>query len=172
MKKIMILLIILSIIITVNFQTVSYTYAQQYFSESINEEGKKLIYSYIYNDLDQFNLNISVLGKNALGIKKESSPKEKEKFLKELDFILGEVDYEISRIRDDYDYYREYEDIRNGLLEVGIIAANYRFALFQLSNYIKAENLEDEYTNLGVYFRIMGDSESALNNLKKFFPKK
>lgn len=169
MKKLMVLMLTLSITLTSGFCSLSFA-SNKYIHYSINEEQQKIISKYLYKDLEKFQTNISLIAKNGLTVKKENIPKNVEEYIKELDFLQSEVNYEISRIREDYETYKENSEIADGLLVVSLIASSYKLAIDELKAYVQAKNVDEEYMSLQSYFKVMDNARRDTNSLKEYIP--
>lgn len=171
MKKIMALLLTLSMIITLSFGNLSFAYSNMDTVIMQNKDGEKALSTYVYSDLESFEKNVTLLAKNALNTKKENSPEKIEAFKKDVDFVIGEVNYLLSKISQDYDIYKDDSEVGNGLLAVGLIAYTYRIALNQLKTYVDVKTVEEEYRSLDSYFKSIESAERNTNILKEYIPK-
>lgn len=171
MKKLLTIFLTMSIIITLGFSEGAYVYSNEYNTIIPSTIEMKLLYDYTYNDLDNLNKRIQVLAKNAISIKCEGNKAKINEYIKDIDAILNDINYLLSKAKSDYDTYKEDLQTSNGFLAVGIIASNYRLALTQLKEYLLSETAEDEYRTLGNYFKSIADAEKSTNNIKKYVPK-
>lgn len=170
MKKIIALLLTLSIIITTN--SGSLIFANSYDKKvAPNKEVEKILSTYIYSDLEKLHKNISLLAKSSLDAKSNGSAEKIVRLKKDIEFAMGEVNYEITRIKQDYEVNKEDIDIGNWLLAIGIVVTSYRLALSELIYYLDATNVDEEYRSLSSYFKIMDNIKGNTNTLKEFISK-
>lgn len=171
MKKLMVLLLTLSLALTSGFGSLSFA-CSKYINYNINEEGEKLLSKYLYTDLEGFQTNISLIAKNGLVVKKENIPKNIEKYMKELDFLQSEIEYEISTIREDFEIYKDDSEISDGLLVINLIASSYKLAIEALKAYVQAKDVDEEYSSLQSYFKVMDNARRDANSLKEYISNK
>lgn len=171
MRKLLLMFLTMSIIITSGLSSWNYTYCNEYILNAPLSEGEKVLQKYLYKDLDNLNNRIQILAKNGIGVKYEGNEKKINEYLKDIDRILSDINYLLIEIRQSYDQYEEDLAISNGILAMGIIASNFRLALTQMKEYLLAENLEEEYRTLGNYFKSISDAEKGLNSIKAYIPK-
>lgn len=170
MKKSLILILIICISIGFSFGNINYAYCNQLTKTIPKTPGEKMLYQYMYTDIEKLEKDMYILAKNSLGVKHENSQKKINEYLESIDATLNEASSLLSKIRRDYDTYKDDIDVSNAMLAIGVVVANYRFGLNQLKKYLQSETLEEEYMSLDSYFKAISDAEKNLNFMKSYVP--
>ena len=171
MKRIIAIITILMVATATCISNYSQVYCNEYNDIAPNDAVIQKIKDYANKDITKLITNIQVLAKNSLGAENGTSTNLEEKYKKEVNFYLSEVNYLLTNIRNDYDVYKNDDELANGFLALGMIGTDLRFALVQLRNYLNSETLEDQYKFLNAYFIIMNDANKNLNDMKSYFKK-
>ncbi|MGL5316494.1 MAG: hypothetical protein ACRC92_24775 [Peptostreptococcaceae bacterium] len=171
MKRLFMLILITCISFVLSFGEINYVYCNELIKEIPKTPGEKILYQYMYTDIEKLDKDIYLLSKNSLGVKHENSPKKINEYIKSIDSSLNEASSLLAKVRREYETYKDDIDVSNAILALGVVVADYRFGLNQLKKYLLSETLEEEYTSLDSYFKAIADAQKNLNFMKAYVPK-
>lgn len=150
---------------------ITYIKGEISYGNEIVQPKNQIVHDYIYNDLDRLSSKIHLTAKTIINADDEEFKNNKEKYLKEIDFIIIEINSLILDIQKKYSQYKDDNYTLNSLYAIGLILNEYRFALTQLEAYILAETDEDKYINLQSFYVVNSEANSKLSLFKTYIPK-
>lgn len=168
MKRYLLVLLALVLIFSLSIPNVSFACAKK--ENMLVLENMDIVYNYI-ETLDNVRKNIELLGKNAIQAKQKGDTKLTQEYTKDIEYVKNQLFTQINTLNKEYLQYKDNETVANGLLYVGIILSEYRFALAELGIYLQTEGIDKEFSSLGAFFNFYNEGNKALASLKSFFPK-
>lgn len=140
-------------------------------SSSFDVPQNKVLYNYLYNDLDRLLSSIDLLSKTVITASDDKISEKKDEYVKEIESYINEITYISSQVGTQYDEYKNDKPTLDGLYGLSLVLSELRFALVELRNYMLTESDDDAYSLLESFFIIKAEAERKINNAKKSIPK-
>lgn len=126
-----------------------------------------IVKDYYFNELLTISSKVDFIGKNIVSSNLENNIEKKNEFLKDIKFLVNDINYLISQASSKYKEYENDTYTLNGLYAINLILSEFRFALSQLNNYLLANTADEKYNSLASFFIINSEANRKLNVAKK-----
>lgn len=139
------------------------------YCEELTNPKNKILNELAYDQISNISSEINLTAKNIITESDKNFEKNKDKYIKDINYIITNINYLIVDLQGKAAEYKEDKYLLNGLYGAILILDEYRFSLTRLEEFIYSkveENAEDQFSNLQAFYALKDGSDNKLNASK------